>query len=78
MKIEPIDEKYISPAFIYIKGDEIKCLHYIQAAQHDKQLKSEGWKHTATVEPIEFIQNILNDPEYLNEFRQIQAVKYTT
>lgn len=75
MKIEPIDEKHFAPAFMYFKGGAYLVLHYIQAYKHDKELKAEGWEHVLTIEPILFVQNIMNNENYLSEFRNVQEIK---
>ena len=75
MKIEPIDEKHFAPAFVYFKGGEYMVLHYVQAARDHKELKDEGWEHVLTIEPILFIQNIMNNENYLSEFRKVQEIK---
>lgn len=46
--------------FVYKKGSKIKCLNLFQSMQQDNELKSKGWKHTSTIDPIIYIQNLHN------------------
>jgi len=48
-------------AFVYAKGYEIKVLNLEASKRHDTELKSEGWKHTATLDACTFIQFLHND-----------------
>lgn len=47
--------------FIYAKGYEIKVLNVEESKRLDSELKSEGWKHTATLDACTFIQYLHND-----------------
>ena len=46
--------------FVYRKNDIIKCLDLVSSMKEDKKLKSKGWKHTSTIDPIIFIENLHN------------------
>ena len=46
--------------FVYKKQDVIKCLNLHESMDQDNELKLKGWKHTATIDPILFIQNLHN------------------
>lgn len=63
IKIELLPEKDFVAAFVYEKQGEYKVLYYQQAAKHDADLKKQGWKLEKTIEPVEFIQDVLNNFE---------------
>lgn len=44
--------------FIYAKEGKVKCLTVDQA--HDEKLTSEGWAHTATINPAKWIEAMAN------------------
>ena len=44
--------------FIYAKEGKVKCLTVDQA--HDEKLTSEGWAHTATIDPARWIEAMAN------------------
>lgn len=46
--------------FVYKKQDVIKCLSLHESMEQDNELKVKGWKHTSTIDPILFIQNLHN------------------
>ena len=47
--------------FVYAKGYEIKVLNLGESKMLDAKLKSEGWKHTSTLNACTFIQYLHND-----------------
>ena len=44
--------------FIYAKEGRIKCLTVDEA--HEEKLTSEGWMHTATIDPARWIEAMAN------------------
>ena len=46
--------------FVYRKNDIIKCLDLVNSMKDDKKLIKDGWKHTSTIDPIKFIENLHN------------------
>ena len=44
--------------FIYAKEGKIKCLTVDEA--HEEKLTSEGWAHTATINPASWIEAMAN------------------
>jgi hypothetical protein len=44
--------------FIYAKEGKVKCLTVDQA--HEEKLTSEGWAHTATIDPARWIETMAN------------------
>jgi hypothetical protein len=44
--------------FIYAKEGKIKCLTVDEA--HEEKLTSEGWAHTATINPARWIEYMAN------------------
>lgn len=44
--------------FIYAKEGRIKCLTVDEA--HEEKLTSEGWSHTATINPTSWIEAMAN------------------
>ena len=44
--------------FIYAKEGKIKCLTVDEA--HEEKLTSEGWTHTATIDPSRWIEAMAN------------------
>ena len=72
MEIELLGEKDFCPFFIYSKKGKCKVLHFKQAAKHHKELIINGWKHTGTIEPLHWIEGVLNDNKvltFLNEYK---------
>jgi hypothetical protein len=47
--------------FVYAKGFKIKVLNIEESKRLDTDLKSDGWKHTATLDACTFIQFLHND-----------------
>lgn len=47
--------------FVYAKGYEIKVLNMEESKSLDAELKSSGWKHTATLDACTFLQYLHND-----------------
>ena len=47
--------------FIYAKKNEIKVLNIDESKRLDSELKSDGWKHTATLNPCTYIQHLHNN-----------------
>ena len=47
--------------FIYAKGYEIKVLNIEESKRLDAELKSDGWKHTQTLDACIFIQYLHNN-----------------
>jgi hypothetical protein len=47
--------------FIYAKEGKIKCLTVDEA--HEEKLTSEGWTHTATINPARWIEYMANGDE---------------
>jgi hypothetical protein len=59
--------------FIYAKEGKIKCLTVDEA--HVENLTSEGWKHTATINPARWIEVMANgdrDPSDMLDEIQFQ------
>jgi hypothetical protein len=59
--------------FIYAKEGKIKCLTVDEA--HEENLTSEGWKHTATINPARWIEAMANgdrDPSDMLDEIQFQ------
>ena len=46
--------------FVYSKNDIIKCFDLVDSMMLEKELISNGWKHTSTIDPIKFIENLHN------------------
>ena len=46
--------------FVYRKNDIIKCLDLVSSMKEHEKLISDGWKHTSTIDPIIFIENLHN------------------
>ena len=44
--------------FIYAKEGKVKCLTLNEA--YGEKLTSEGWKHTATIDPAKWIEEMAN------------------
>lgn len=53
--------------FVYAKGFEIKVLNIEESKRLDTDLKSDGWKHTATLDACTFIQFLHNDCDNIRE-----------
>lgn len=54
--------KDFAPFFIYKKDDLYKVLHYKQAASGGHiALIGKKWTHCATIEPLQWIESLLND-----------------
>jgi hypothetical protein len=73
MEIDLLNEKDFCPFFIYSKNGKCKVLHFKQAAKHHNDLLKAKWKHTGTIEPLHWIQGVLNDDKvltFLNEYKQ--------
>ena len=47
--------------FIYAKGHEIKVLNMYESKRLDSELKSDGWKHTSTLDACTYIQYLHNN-----------------
>jgi len=47
--------------FIYAKEGKIRCLTVDEA--HEENLTSEGWAHTATINPASWIEAMANGDE---------------
>jgi hypothetical protein len=47
--------------FIYKKDKDFKVLSIEDARRLDAQLKTDGWKHTDTLEACKFIENLLKE-----------------
>lgn len=58
--------------FVYAKDNEIKVLDFEKAKNIEDVLKSEGWFHTATLDPCVFIQHLHNNCE---EFELSHEIK---
>lgn len=54
-----LDEKDFTPFFIHEKGSEVEVLHFKQAAIQHKKLLAAGWRHTETIEPLAWINELL-------------------
>lgn len=46
--------------FVYAKDGKVKLYHLEEAQKIDKIMISEGWKHTATIDPITWIEYLHN------------------
>lgn len=59
--------------FIYSKGGKIKCLDSEAAFHNERNLISEGWAHTHTINAATFIQYLhtLPDEEILREVKEL-------
>jgi hypothetical protein len=58
-------------AFVYAKCGEIRCLTTSQRAEMDA-LEKDGWKHTATLNTIYWIEAVVNGDnaiELINELK---------
>ena len=53
--------------FIYAKDNKIKVLTQYEANQYEKELKSEGWSHKATLNPCTYIQYLCNECENVKQ-----------
>jgi len=67
-----LSEKDFVPLFIYTRNEEVKVLHYKQAAQAHKWLIETKWIHTGTIDPLTWIEVVLNEKkpiEFINSFK---------
>ena len=46
--------------FVYMKKKKIKCHDLVNSMKEHEKLISDGWKHTSTIDPIIFIENLHN------------------
>jgi len=68
-----LKENDFVPFFIYKRYTVFDVLHYKQAAQSHNSLINSGWKHIATIEPLQWIESLLNDDmpsRFLHHFMQ--------
>lgn len=74
MPVEPSD-KHIDnnvAVFVYVKNDEAKVLNVSQARdQHDYLIRSK-WKHVGTLEPVIWIECLLNEPKALKMINDLK------
>ena len=61
MKTNEIETQWrLDCIFVYRKKKKIKCLDLVNSKMLEKELISKGWKHTSTIDPIIFIENLHN------------------
>ena len=63
--------------FIYAKGKEIKVLNIEESKRLDVKLKSDGWKHTQTLDAcvwIQYLHNNCKDVYLFNEVKSLSKV----
>jgi hypothetical protein len=49
--------------FVYCKENKIKVLGIEAVKEQEKQLLSEGWKHTATLDACKWIEFLFSHPK---------------
>ena len=60
--------------FIYAKGKEIKVLNIKESKRLDSELKSDGWKHTQTLDACLWIQYLHNNCEDVDLFHEVKSL----
>jgi len=60
--------------FIYAKGKEIKVLNIEESKRLDSELKSDGWKHTQTLDACVWIQYLHNNCEDVDLFDEVKSL----
>lgn len=53
--------------FVYKKGDSFKCVDLDEARKTESLLKKSGWKLVANIDPIIWIENSLENPDFVKE-----------
>lgn len=51
--------------FIYAKDGKIRVLSHGDALHGHSRLIGEGWKHTATIDPCRFLENLHNECDHI-------------
>ena len=67
------DEKYYRTIFVYAKDGEIKCLSPSEA--NTETLTSNGWVHTATIDPCIWIESLANGSNQSDMLDELQFTK---
>jgi hypothetical protein len=60
--------------FIYAKGKEIKVLNIEESKRLNVELKSNGWKHTQTLDACVWIQYLHNNCEGVDLFDEVKSL----
>ena len=53
--------------YVYVKGNKIKVLDHDTALKTHRDILVDGWKHTNTINPCLWIENLYNDTDDLSE-----------
>lgn len=60
---------------IYAKDNKIIALDYDKAKQSESELISKGWKHTATLNLCDWIENLCNNLTPEQQIVEIKSLK---
>ena len=62
--------------FVYAKNGKIKALSLYFAQKDDTKLREDGWVHTATIDPILWLNKLCNDCDnVLKEISELKGLK---
>lgn len=68
--------------FVYFKNGKIKVLDLANATSQDADLKMDGWKHTATIDPCVWMEYLFNktadDEDIANEVKALGEIRRWT
>ena len=53
--------------YVYSKNKKIKVLPHDTALKNHNKILSDGWKHTATIDPCLWIENLYNNTDDVYE-----------
>lgn len=53
----------ITILFVYARKGKIQCLSRDEATLMDRTLRKQGWTHTATINPVRWIESLANGPD---------------
>lgn len=60
--------------FIYAKNKEIKALSKEETINKKELLKKHGWAHTATINPVMWIENLHNNIDKINLRAEVESL----
>lgn len=63
--------------FVYAKNGKIKALSLYFAQKDDTKLKEDGWVHTATIDPVLWLNKLCNDcDDVLKEIGELKGLNH--